>query len=60
MKLELRARTDEAVARGVFGAPAFLVEGDAGGEPQLFWGQDRLGFVERALRGWRAGETPPG
>jgi 2-hydroxychromene-2-carboxylate isomerase len=41
----LRANTQEAVARGVFGAPAFFV-GD-----ELFWGNDRLDFVEEALRG---------
>lgn len=40
----LRANTDEAVARGAFGAPAMFV-GD-----QLFWGNDRLDFVEAALR----------
>lgn len=45
IKDELRARTDEAIARGIFGAPAFFV-GD-----QLFWGQDRLDDVERALGG---------
>ena len=46
MKDELRRRTDEAVAAGVFGAPAFVVRG------RLFWGQDRMHFVEKALRGW--------
>ena len=45
IKAELRERTDEAVARGVFGAPTFVVGGE------LFWGQDRLHFVEAALRG---------
>jgi 2-hydroxychromene-2-carboxylate isomerase len=35
-KAALRARTDEAVRRGLFGAPSFLV-GD-----ELFWGNDRL------------------
>ena len=35
--------TDEAVARGVFGAPTFFV-GDA-----MFFGQDRLDFVREAL-----------
>jgi 2-hydroxychromene-2-carboxylate isomerase len=35
-KQSLRAATDEAVRRGVFGAPTFLV-GD-----ELFWGNDRL------------------
>lgn len=36
--------TDEAVRRGVFGAPTMFV-GD-----QMFFGQDRLQFVEEALR----------
>ena len=43
VKDELRRRTDEAIARGVFGAPTFFV-GD-----EMHWGQDRLDFVERAL-----------
>jgi 2-hydroxychromene-2-carboxylate isomerase len=50
MKEALRAATDEAVAAGVFGVPSFLVHGPSGA--QLFWGQDRLGFVERAIDGW--------
>jgi len=40
----LRAATDEAVARGAFGAPTFLV-GDA-----LFFGNDRLDFVVREAK----------
>lgn len=47
LKDELRRRTDEAVARGVFGVPAFFVEG----EDSLYFGQDRLAFVEEALGG---------
>lgn len=43
VKQALRKTTEEAVARGVFGAPTFFV-GDA-----MFWGQDRLHFVEAAL-----------
>jgi 2-hydroxychromene-2-carboxylate isomerase len=43
-KDELRRVTELAVERGVFGAPAFFVGDD------LFWGNDRLDFVERALR----------
>lgn len=35
-KARLKAQTDEAIARGIFGAPSFLV-GD-----ELFWGNDRL------------------
>jgi len=40
----LKAATQIAVERGVFGAPTFFV-GD-----QMFWGQDRLDFVKEALR----------
>ncbi len=43
-KEKLKATTDEAVARGVFGAPTFFV-GD-----EMHFGQDRLDFVEEALR----------
>jgi 2-hydroxychromene-2-carboxylate isomerase len=43
VKEELRASTEEAVARGAFGAPTFFV-GD-----EMFFGNDRLDFVERAL-----------
>ena len=39
----LKAATEEAVARGVFGAPTFFV-GNA-----IFWGQDRMDFVREAL-----------
>jgi 2-hydroxychromene-2-carboxylate isomerase len=41
-KVRLRSETDEAVRRGIFGAPTFIT---ADGE--VFWGNDRL---ERALR----------
>ncbi len=40
----LERNTDEALRRGVFGVPTYAV-GDA-----LFWGQDRLGFLEAHLR----------
>ena len=43
VKACLVATTEEAVSRGVFGAPTFFV-GDA-----MFFGQDRLGFVREAL-----------
>jgi 2-hydroxychromene-2-carboxylate isomerase len=42
VKAELIATTEEAVARGVFGAPSCFV-GDT-----LFFGQDRLDFVREA------------
>ncbi len=45
VKAQLIANTDEAVARGAFGAPTFFV-----GE-QMFFGQDRLEFVREALAG---------
>lgn len=43
VKETLKKNTEEAVARGVFGAPTFFV-GD-----EMFWGQDRLDFVAEAL-----------
>ncbi|MFL5347289.1 MAG: 2-hydroxychromene-2-carboxylate isomerase [Hyalangium sp.] len=43
IKDALRRNTDEAVARGAFGAPTFFV-GD-----EMFFGNDRLMFVERVL-----------
>ena len=43
VKAALVANTEEAVSRGVFGAPSFFV-GD-----ELHFGQDRLDFVRRAL-----------
>ena len=45
VKAALIANTDEAVARGVFGAPTCFV-GQA-----MFFGQDRLDFVREALTG---------
>ena len=50
IKEALRAATDRAIADGAFGVPSFVVE--QGGRRFLFWGQDRLHFVERALGGW--------
>jgi 2-hydroxychromene-2-carboxylate isomerase len=43
IKNQLRANAGEAVSRGAFGAPTFFV-GD-----EMFWGNDRLDFVEEAL-----------
>ncbi len=37
------ADTKAALARGVFGAPSYVIGDD------IFWGQDRLEFVERRL-----------
>ena len=43
VKEKLKANTESAVARGVFGAPTFFVDGE------MFFGQDRLDFVEEML-----------
>lgn len=43
VKDALKATTEEAVRRGVFGAPTFFVGAD------MFFGQDRLDFVREAL-----------
>jgi 2-hydroxychromene-2-carboxylate isomerase len=48
-KDELRARTDEALALGVFGAPAWVVRRAEG--HVLVWGQDRVPWVEAVLAG---------
>lgn len=37
------ANTQQAIVAGVFGAPTYVVQGE------LFWGQDRLDFVQRRL-----------
>jgi 2-hydroxychromene-2-carboxylate isomerase len=37
------ANTRQAIAAGVFGAPSYVIDGE------IFWGQDRLDFVERKL-----------
>lgn len=56
IKAELRRRTDEAIVRGVFGAPAIFVQAPGRDEAWMFWGQDRLHMVEAALRGWIPGQ----
>ena len=35
------ANTQQAIEAGVFGAPSYVIDGE------MFWGQDRLDFVER-------------
>ena len=45
VKQALIRNTEEAVARGVFGAPTFFVGGE------LFWGQDRMADAAEALAG---------
>jgi 2-hydroxychromene-2-carboxylate isomerase len=43
-KQDLKDATSEALERGIFGAPAFFVE------DEMFWGNDRLHFVDAALK----------
>lgn len=43
VKSELKVITEEAIARGVFGAPSWFVD------DELYWGVDHLHFVEHAL-----------
>jgi 2-hydroxychromene-2-carboxylate isomerase len=45
VQAEYQANTDEAMRIGVFGAPAYVFDGE------LFWGQDRLDMLA-----WRLGQ----
>ena len=42
-KSKFEAFTQEGLARGVFGAPSYVYR------DEIFWGQDRLEFLDRAL-----------
>ncbi len=44
VKGELRASTERALAEGIFGVPALVVDGE------LFWGHDRMDYAARAAR----------
>lgn len=61
VKQELRANTDAAIARGIFGVPTLEVHRADAAAPRLFWGFDALDMVADCLRGaegfdqrWRA------
>jgi 2-hydroxychromene-2-carboxylate isomerase len=45
VKAALRASTDDAIARGIFGVPSFELDG------RLFWGVDALPMLRAALQG---------
>jgi 2-hydroxychromene-2-carboxylate isomerase len=45
VKNELKANTDTAIARGLFGVPTYEVDG------KLFWGLDALAMLRRYLEG---------
>lgn len=47
-----QANTEEAISRSVFGSPTYFVEGD------MFYGQDRLEMVQRAIEQPFAGKWP--
>jgi carboxymethylenebutenolidase len=47
IKALLADNTARAREAGVFGVPTYVVDGK-----HLFWGQDRLDLVARALAGW--------
>src|SRR5262245_34421675 len=44
IKAALRTNTDEAAARGVFGVPSFVVDGE------VFWGADAIDFLKAFLK----------
>ncbi|MEP6609103.1 MAG: 2-hydroxychromene-2-carboxylate isomerase [Burkholderiaceae bacterium] len=44
IKERLKSHVDRAIAAGIFGAPAIIVDGE------LFWGNDRIPQVERWLK----------
>jgi len=45
VKARYAEHTRQAIDAGVFGAPSYVIDGE------IFWGQDRLDFVERRLAG---------
>jgi len=61
VKVQLRAHAEEAIAKGVFGVPAFEVDG------KLFWGLDGLPMLRAYLDGdawfdgprWNSATTVP-
>lgn len=62
IKQRLRAETDAATARGVFGVPSLVIDGE------IFWGADALDFARAFLRdpdllqqqGLQLGDVPIG
>jgi len=54
IKAQLKANTDEAIARGAFGSPTIFVGGD-----DMYFGNDRLELVRDAVLRRRAEATAP-
>jgi len=48
----LATNTEEAISRGVFGLPSYVTAHD------LFWGQDRLEFLESSLAAHESSKDP--
>jgi 2-hydroxychromene-2-carboxylate isomerase len=48
---EWQRNKDDAIALGIFGTPNYVLDGE------IFWGQDRLDFLDRKLQA-RAGAQP--
>ena len=48
-----RCDSQRAVEAGVFGAPSYVVDGE------IFWGQDRLDFLQRRLAGLKRDAPRP-
>jgi predicted DsbA family dithiol-disulfide isomerase len=44
VKDALRSNTEQAAARGVFGVPSFVVDGE------VFWGADAIDFLKGFLK----------
>ncbi|HEU0031559.1 MAG TPA: DsbA family protein [Kofleriaceae bacterium] len=57
-KDELRRRTDEAIALGIFGAPGW-VKRRPDGSAILVWGQDRMPWIDAICAGWDPDAGPP-
>ncbi|HBF13467.1 MAG TPA: 2-hydroxychromene-2-carboxylate isomerase [Deltaproteobacteria bacterium] len=45
IKEKIKKNTEEALSKGAFGVPSFIVDN------QIFWGHDRIGHVDRYLQG---------
>ncbi len=43
VQAQYERNTQQAIDAGVFGSPSYVIDGE------IFWGQDRLDFVERRL-----------
>ena len=44
VQAQYEANTQQAIDKGIFGAPSYVLDGE------VFWGQDRLDFLERKLK----------